>query len=179
MAILRSDYGESTEPVGNDTAETQTTTIDDEIWDQAYDAIPPCDSTPEVDRFSVLPVAYRKSDILKWWITRQTDFPKLSRLAADYSAIPASSVPAKRAISAGGRAFDGRARLHSSTFKAEICCRSWIKLLRSKGIPLPDDFRDEFRKMNADELTELAEQDDVIAYTIGEIGLITEDSDIE
>ena len=33
--------------------------------------------------------------------------------------------------------------------------------------------------MNADELTELAEQDDVIAYTLREIGLITEDSDIE
>ena len=87
---------------GNDTAETQTTTIDDEIWDQAYDAIPPCDSTPEVDRFAVLPVANRKGDILKWWITRQTDFPKLSRLAMDYLAFPASSVPAERANSAGG-----------------------------------------------------------------------------
>lgn len=35
-------------------------------------------------------------DVLKWWKNHQKPYPRLARMARDYLAIPASSVPSER-----------------------------------------------------------------------------------
>ena len=153
--------------------------FDECLWLEAYPDTANSPELGEIDRFAVTPVADRKCDILEWWVSRQTEFPKLSKLALDYLAIPASSVPAERANSAAERAFDGRSSLTSSAFRAEICCRSWIEFLRSKKIHIPDDFRKEFRAMDSQDLADIADNDDVVAYLLGNEVNSDDDSDFE
>ena len=41
------------------------------------------------------------ADALGWWLGRADDYPCLARVARNYLAIPATSVPAERAFSTG------------------------------------------------------------------------------
>ena len=132
---LLDDYSNipgSQEQVGDVTEEAPAKDNDELMWLAAYPGGTQAPALGEVERFVISAVADLKCDIIEWWASRQADFPNLSRLALDYLAIPASSVPAERANSAAGRAFNDRARLHSSTFRAGICSKSWIVFLRGK-----------------------------------------------
>ena len=83
-------------------------------------------------------------------------------MACDYLAIPASSLP----LEANSKAcdnFEDRQRLHSCTFKAEMCIRSWIDLLDSINIPIPQDINDAYESLEIN-LEEIIVEDDVIEY---------------
>jgi hypothetical protein len=176
--VLATDYADNTESRPPEKSGGITISADDEFWEQAFELeVHETPSLPEVDRFAVLPAIDRKQNILHWWSTRQDEFPMLRRLAFDYLAIPASSVPAERANSAGGRAFDGRIRLHSATFKAELCCRSWLNLCRTMKVQLPRNFRDAFNSISTEDLAALEEQDEVVAYLLANRRSTSSDSD--
>ena len=84
-------------------------------------------------------------------------------MACDYLAIPASLVPSEEANSEARDNFEDRQRLHSCTFKAEMCIRSWIDLLDSINIPIPQDINDAYESLEIN-LEEIIAEDDVIEY---------------
>jgi hypothetical protein len=90
-------------------------------------------------------------------------FPRMYKMACDYLAIPASSVPSEEANSEARDNFEDRQRLHPCTFKAEMCLRSWIDLLDSINIPIPEDINDAYDTLNIN-LEEIIAEDDVIEY---------------
>ena len=85
------------------------------------------------------------------------------KMACDYLAIQASSVPSKEANSESRDNFEDRQRLHSCTFKAEMCIWSWIDLLHSVNIPIPEDINDAYDTLEIN-LEEIIAEDDVIEY---------------
>lgn len=60
----------------------------------------------EIDRFIAEPVVHRKGeeklDPLKWWASHEVLYPRISRLAKQILAMPASSVPSERIFSLAG-----------------------------------------------------------------------------
>ena len=66
-------------------------------------------------------------EILKWWKNKETRFPNLSRMAKDFLAIPATSVPSESAMSTAGRVIDDyRSRLNPDTVKMLMVGQSWL-----------------------------------------------------
>lgn len=55
----------------------------------------------ELARYLLEPTAPGNADVLGWWRRRAEDYPHLGRVARDYLAIPATSVPSERAFSTG------------------------------------------------------------------------------
>jgi hAT family protein len=53
----------------------------------------------ELQLYFSLPCADEKTEPLKWWKINESQFPKLARIARDYLAIPATSVPAEQSFS--------------------------------------------------------------------------------
>ena len=67
--------------------------------------------------------------ILQWWKSNQIKFPILSKIARDYLAIQASSVPSERGFSSSGLTVsDLRSRLHPVAVRCLICLKSWFQL---------------------------------------------------
>ena len=67
--------------------------------------------------------------ILQWWKTNQARYTILSKIARDYLAMQASSVPSERGFSSSGLTVsDLRSRLHPITIKCLMCLKSWFKL---------------------------------------------------
>jgi hypothetical protein len=70
-----------------------------------------------------------EEDILKWWKTNQIRFPVLSRIARDYLAAQATSVPSERGFSKSGLTVtDLRNSLNPETLRCLMCLHSWFKL---------------------------------------------------
>ena len=70
-----------------------------------------------------------EEDILKWWKTNQIRFPVLSRIARDFLAAQATSVPSERGFSKSGLMItDLRNSLHPETVRWLMCLQSWLKL---------------------------------------------------
>ena len=66
--------------------------------------------------------------ILKWWKDNEQTFPNVSRMAKDFLAIPASSVPSESAMSTAGRVIDDyRSSLSPEIVKVLITGKSWIQ----------------------------------------------------
>lgn len=65
-------------------------------------------------------------DPLEWWKTNEKNYPRLSKMARDYLAIPSTSVPSEQCFSTGKNLItDKRNRLAGKTVRACMCLRSW------------------------------------------------------
>lgn len=61
--------------------------------------------------------------------------------------------------------------LHEASFKAEICCSSWLKLLRSLNVELPTDWHAAYKQLRDKKeinLKEAADEDTVIKYLLND-----------
>ncbi|KAF2143525.1 uncharacterized protein K452DRAFT_211557, partial [Aplosporella prunicola CBS 121167] len=66
-------------------------------------------------------------DVLQWWVTRQKQYPTLSRMALDLLACPAMSSDCERTFSTAGRSMSKlRSRLSEGTAEALACLSSWL-----------------------------------------------------
>lgn len=72
-------------------------------------------------------------------------------------------MPAEEANSEARYHFDGRDRLHSCTFKVEMCIRACLPLLDSANITILDDFNVKYGSLNLD-LEEMIAEDNIIKY---------------
>ena len=73
-------------------------------------------------------------DILKWWRNNVKTYPTLSRMAQDFLAIPATSVPSESAMSTAGRVIDDyRSSLSPKTVKMLMTGQSWMKARMEYG----------------------------------------------
>ena len=81
-----------------------------------------------VDEYQVylsLPLVDENADILEWWKTNQHQFPNLSRMALNYLAIPATSVPSEQVFSMEKNLItDKRNRLAGKTIRMYLCLKS-------------------------------------------------------
>jgi len=82
---------------------------------------------PAVDDFS-------EFDVLKWWCVHSGTYPRLSRMARDYLAVPSTSTPAERAFSKGADLVHvKRASLSPETIGSCMCLQSWTQELYSRA----------------------------------------------
>jgi hypothetical protein len=83
----------------------------------------------ELERYLKNPRVSKDTDVLLWWDDNEHRYPHLAKLARDYLAIPASSVPAERVFSrAGDLISKKRNRLSRETANMLMCLRYWLKL---------------------------------------------------
>ena len=123
------------------------------------------DSQSEIEHFIRLPTAGTDKDPLQWWNDNKSAMPQLYRMACDYLGVPASTVPAEAANSAAKMTFDNRIKLHSCTFKAEICIRSWMDVLKESNVQFPDNFHTIYEELIMN-LDDLVSEDEVIDYIL-------------
>jgi hypothetical protein len=124
----------------------------------------PSNSSREVPTYLTLPKPAINSDQIQWWIVQKDRLPKLSQLALDYLAIPASSVPSERQNSKAGDTLQNRERLGDEMLKLEMCARSWLRVLDMAGRSLPKNIEKAFQE--CEDLDELSKQDVVVEYAM-------------
>jgi hypothetical protein len=84
------------------------------------------DLDPEWKRWMNEPTLGPKIDILKFWASKQYQYPILAAIAKDHLAIPATSAESERVFSVGGDIITKkRNRLAPSTLRYLICLRNW------------------------------------------------------
>jgi hAT family C-terminal dimerisation region len=72
-------------------------------------------------------VAAVHEDILAWWERHVDAYPCLARIAREYLAISATSVPSERVFSGGADLItDKRGSLNEDTIRACMCLKSWL-----------------------------------------------------
>jgi hypothetical protein len=87
----------------------------------------PASPEGELDRYLAEDVIDEDEDILAWWKHHAEAYPCLARIARDYLAIPATSVPSERAFSSGSNLIgDQRWSLEDNTIEACLCLKSWL-----------------------------------------------------
>jgi hypothetical protein len=89
------------------------------------------------------------------------------KLVCDYLALLALSVPSEEANSKAKNNFHDRVRLHSCTFKAEMCIRSWIDVLNATNISMPQDYSEAYYNLHI-YMQDISIDDDVIEYMLSE-----------
>ena len=82
----------------------------------------------EFERYLQLPlIVNQQINPLNWWKTHQTEFPILAKIAKDYLAIQATSVPCEQPFSLANNTIRKTiSRLHPQTARACICLKSWL-----------------------------------------------------
>lgn len=81
----------------------------------------------EIWRYLAALAADTDVDILEWWKYHAGEYPTLARIARDYLAIPATSVPCERVFSGGADLITKkRGSLNEITIRAFICLKSWL-----------------------------------------------------
>ncbi|XP_078720813.1 uncharacterized protein LOC144937280 [Lampetra fluviatilis] len=136
------------------------------LFDMVYAPNAHDGAASEVDRFLLEPTQDLSMDVVEWWKLYGGKYPRLRRVALDYLPIPASSVPSERANSAAKRSFLDRPNLHKCTFKAEMCVRSWARMLPSVGVSLPLNYHTAFKDIGCAKLEEMAVDDIVVQYLL-------------
>lgn len=77
---------------------------------------------------SLGPELVADGDIAVYWRVKTLTWPRLSRMARDYLAIPATSASSERSFSVGRHLLGlYRHRLRSQTMEACVCLRSWFR----------------------------------------------------
>jgi hypothetical protein len=81
----------------------------------------------ELERYLSTPMVDGDMKILEWWRLHAKQYPCLARIARDYLAIPATSVPAERVFSSGANLITKkRGSLNKDTIRACISLGSWL-----------------------------------------------------
>jgi hAT family C-terminal dimerisation region len=76
----------------------------------------------ETEQYLAAPTIEYGEDVLDWWRTNAKTYPCLARIARDYLAIPATSVPSERVFSSGTDLITSkRGSLHDDTIRACMC----------------------------------------------------------
>lgn len=89
------------------------------------------------------------------------------KIACDYLCIPTLTVPSEEANSEAKSNFQDRSRLHSCTFRAERCIKSWLDLLEEENILLPKDFNDAYDSLDFElGIWGSAMEDNVVEYML-------------
>lgn len=84
------------------------------------------DHGTELQLYLSLPILGREIKPLKWWKMNESQYPTLARMARDYLAIPATSVPSEQCFSASKNLVTiNRNRLKGKTIRACMCLNSW------------------------------------------------------
>ena len=123
------------------------------------------DSRSEIEQFIRLPLASTDKDPLQWWHDNKSTMPQLYWVACDYLAIPVSAILAEEANSAEKMTFDDKSKLHSCTFKGEICIRSWMEVLQESNVQITDIFHTTYEELKFN-LDDLVGEDEVIDYML-------------
>ena len=80
----------------------------------------------ELDIYLNTPIVHHKTDVLQWWRLHEQDFPHLARMARDFLAIPATSIPVERVFSSGKDIVRAkRSSLAVETISACMCLKNW------------------------------------------------------
>ena len=119
----------------------------------------------EIEHFIRLPLASTEKDPLQWWHDNKSTMPQLYWVACDYLAIPVSAILAEEANSAEKMTFDDKSKLHSCTFKGEICIRSWMEVLQESNVQITDIFHTTYEELKFN-LDDLVGEDEVINYML-------------
>ncbi|KAH9138280.1 hypothetical protein LEN26_005364 [Aphanomyces euteiches] len=153
----------SSEDVGCSSIEAPLDDEDSDINLFGSSQVIPTKVQSELQMFSLHPQLSRDVDVLEWCKTHKYEYPRLYKLAANYLAVPATSVPSERANSSAKHVFDGRPRLSDTMFKAEICVDSWLRFFQKSRFPLPNDYLVAFENLKGSiDLQDLAKDDPVI-----------------
>ena len=82
--------------------------------------------TNEVEIYFSLPPIEEQIQPLQWWKLNEMQYPKMARMAQDYMAIPATSIPSERCFSTSKNLITpNRNRLSEKTARACMCLKSW------------------------------------------------------
>jgi hypothetical protein len=91
----------------------------------------------ELTRYLKLPAMPRETNIYLYWKAKQYDYPIISRIAADYLAIPATSAPLESVFSIGSDVVTKkRNKLTGDSVRMIMCLKDW-------GIITDEDIDDE------------------------------------
>jgi len=125
----------SIEDADTDNEDAQKEGLDSE--DELYVLRTQLDIEPEWKKWMKEPLMNRGTDILKYWQSKQYQYPIIARIAKDHLAILATLAESERLFSVGGDIVTKkRNRLSPSTLRYLLCLRSW-------GIISPGDDGDE------------------------------------
>ena len=81
----------------------------------------------ETTRYLAAPAVDIDVDVLGWWRFHACEYPRLARIARDYLAIPATSVPAERVFSGGADLVPKkRGSLSEDSIKTCMSLKSWL-----------------------------------------------------
>jgi hAT family protein len=86
------------------------------------------DHESDLDKYLAVPAVKGGKDALEWWKHHHDEYPGLARIARDYLAIPATSVPSERVFSSGANLIsDKRGSLNDDSIQACLCLGSWLR----------------------------------------------------
>lgn len=82
----------------------------------------------EITRYYDCPDASENTLPLVWWNAHKEEYPRLAKMARDYLAIMATSVPCENLFSiAGATITKKRNRLSTDSVRAFLCLKSWLE----------------------------------------------------
>jgi hypothetical protein len=118
----------------------QAMNIDIDSEDELYVSQSHHDIEPEWKQWMKEPTVGRDTDILKYWQSKQYQYPLIASIAKDYLAIPATSADSERVFSVGGDIITKkRNRLSPSTLRYLLCLRNWGVLSQGDDEDSGDD----------------------------------------
>jgi hypothetical protein len=84
------------------------------------------DFEAEYTKWMKQPVMKRETEILRYWASKEYEFPTIARMARDHLAIPATSAPSECVFSVGGDIITKkRNRLGADNTRRLLCLRDW------------------------------------------------------